>query len=76
MAPGTSPHDERAILNDTLERCSREFGASVGRQTVRAVVEGAYSRFDDAKVRDFVPLLVEREARRELRERVGTGART
>jgi hypothetical protein len=38
---------------------------------VRAVVEQSWMQFLHARVRDFIPLLVGREARRQLRDLAG-----
>ena len=42
---------------------------------VETAVDRALARFDDARVREFVPLLAERDARRELRARTPHGPR-
>ncbi|WP_412458671.1 three-helix bundle dimerization domain-containing protein [Mycobacteroides salmoniphilum] len=43
---------------------------------VSAVVQGAYAQFADCRVREFVPLLVERRARRALVEAGSSSAVT
>ena len=47
-------------------RLHRDFGERVGAAIVDQVIEEELSRFDRARVETFVPVLVERAARRRL----------
>lgn len=57
--------NEQQIVAQVAERL-RALYPSVPSDTVAAVVEDKYARFDGRPVRDFVPLFVERYARSEL----------
>jgi hypothetical protein len=56
---------EQAIIDQIVARLTRRF-PSVSASTVSTVVHDVHSRYDDRPVRDFVPLLVERNAKSEL----------
>jgi hypothetical protein len=56
--------DERQHLEDVCQRLSTRF-PHVPKARVRATVDEVYARFD-GPVRDYVPLLVERESRELL----------
>lgn len=64
-------------LSESIEY-DREIGAVTGRLAseldlphreaeIRPAVESAFKRFDDARVREFVPVFVERQIRADLR---------
>lgn len=69
-APNLESLEERQVeqqLADLESRLVAQYadqGVNEGR--VRAIVEQVRSRFVDARVRTFVPILVERAARQEL----------
>jgi hypothetical protein len=69
-APNVESLEERQVeqqLADVEARLVAQYvdrGVNEGR--VRAIVEQLRSRFADARVRTFVPILIERAARREL----------
>jgi len=69
-APNLESLEERQVeqqLADLESRLVAQYadqGVNEGR--VRAIVEQVRSRFANARVRTFVPILVERAARREL----------
>jgi hypothetical protein len=69
-APNVGSLEERQVeqqLADVEARLVAQYvdrGVNEGR--VRAIVEQLRSRFADARVRTFVPILIERAARREL----------
>jgi pyruvate kinase len=68
-----SPREARDM--DQVRRRMRDaYAGRCGEDTVCETVERAYQEFTDARVRTYVPLLTEREARRRLR-RHDTGAR-
>jgi len=58
---------EKLAINAVNERLLRSFAESYSRTTVSETVEQVHHRFDGSPVRDFVPVLVERYAREELR---------
>jgi len=53
---------ERALIGQVVERLTRK-NPTVPQETVATLVNAAHARFDQSKVRDFVPLLVERRAK-------------
>jgi len=57
--------DERALIADVQQRLTTAF-PQCSPIDVRVVVTEAYAGFAACRVRDFVPLLVERHATREL----------
>lgn len=78
LTPGTTePHDERLRLAATERQLVHEFGPALGDEQVRSHVREIAHRYADAPVRAFLAVLVEREARAQLRSTdpaVGTGA--
>jgi hypothetical protein len=61
------PQEERALIRDVERRLADKYTA-LPVDHVAAVVQRAYSRFQSSRVRDFIPLLVERRADEELEE--------
>ncbi|MEE4025797.1 hypothetical protein V1Y59_22125 [Gordonia sp. PKS22-38] len=57
--------DERRQIGEVQERLIEAYSDRPS-ETVAAAVESAYRHFDGIRVRDFVPLLVERRANAEL----------
>jgi hypothetical protein len=71
MARG--PHDsgerrEAEALEQVMARLRSQF-PELPAETIEASVLGRYQELDGSKIRDFVPVLVERAAKRELDER-------
>ena len=74
----TTWEPERLVLQpavaDEVEAVERrlavEFGASVPPEVVHRCVADVARRFEDSRVRQYVPVLVERIARRWLRDAV------
>jgi hypothetical protein len=66
-----APEDEAARRSVELE-LRAEF-PSVPVDQVRVLVECLWSHFDGARVRDFVPVLVRKQAKEELLDHVGDG---
>ncbi|MFD0686155.1 three-helix bundle dimerization domain-containing protein [Actinomadura fibrosa] len=58
---------EEQALRELTDRLSRSFAGTYTGDQVAATVSAAHHRFDDRPIRDFVPILVEREARERLR---------
>lgn len=56
---------EQTIIAQVADRLTRKYSV-IPPETVRAVVGRAYERFDGRPVREYVPLLVERFAEKEL----------
>jgi hypothetical protein len=61
------PQEERALIGDVERRLAKKY-AALPHGHVRAVVQHTYARFRTSRVRDFIPLLVERRADEELEE--------
>jgi hypothetical protein len=64
---GGMPQEERALIHDVQRRLADKYTA-FPLDHVAAVVQHAYARFQSSRVRDFIPLLVERRADEELEE--------
>ncbi|GLY78911.1 three-helix bundle dimerization domain-containing protein [Actinoallomurus iriomotensis] len=58
---------ERHALEHVTDRLSRSFSGRVSPTRVDATVNAIHHRFDGSPIREFVPVLVERIARDELR---------
>jgi hypothetical protein len=56
---------EQAIIDQMVVRLASRY-PTVAASTVSTLVHDIHSRYDDRPVRDFVPLLVERNAKAEL----------
>jgi hypothetical protein len=54
-------------LSDVAAQLHRDFDPITGAETVDRVVDDVAARFADARVRTFIPLLVHRYARSDLR---------
>jgi len=59
--------DESEQLKIVEENLVRKFGQAVSEERIKAEMERAVHRFDTAKVRSFVPVLVGREVTDALR---------
>jgi hypothetical protein len=59
------PQEERALIDDVARRLVNKY-AAFPPDHVAAVVRHAHARFRGSRVRDFIPLLVERRAVEEL----------
>ena len=59
---------ERVALEHVTAAVSEDVAADHTPEEVEQAVEKAAQRYEDASVRDFVPLLVEREVREDLRD--------
>lgn len=56
-------------VEHVTERLVHDFDGQVEGVVVRQLVQDAYSDFAQAKVQQFVPVLVDRSVRRQLRAR-------
>lgn len=57
--------DEGAAMDQVAERLAARF-PTVAAETVVAIVHEVYAALANARVRDFIPVLVEREAKARL----------
>jgi hypothetical protein len=62
----TATLDDRVEIEQVAARLVKVF-PEVPEPSVRDVVATAWSHFDGSKVRDFVPVLAERDAKAKLR---------
>lgn len=60
------PVKEQVALRVAVERLVATFTPHYSAEEIHEIVEEIHRDFDDAKVREFVPLLTERRARRRL----------
>jgi len=75
FAPTAQPRGEPPTIarrkpddaDDVTERLTNRLDESIPREQVRAHVTSGFAAFQDAVVREFVPLFVERRVRAELR---------
>ena len=67
MTQVAKPQDEQLRLEATERELVREFGPLVGEDRVRADLHDVVQLYDDAPVRTFLAVLVERETRARLR---------
>jgi hypothetical protein len=58
---------ERRLLEEAQRDVCRSF-PWLSAERVNVLVECLWSQFDDAHVRDFIPVLVRKQAREELRD--------
>jgi hypothetical protein len=56
---------EQAVIEQLVDRLASRYPA-IAQSIVASVVIETHARFDDRPVRDFIPLLVERDAKSEL----------
>jgi hypothetical protein len=61
------PQEERLLIGDVERRLAKKY-AALPQDHIVAVVQHAYARLQSSRVRDFIPLLVERRADEELEE--------
>jgi hypothetical protein len=65
QTPGVIELSEQAIIDQIVARLASRY-PTIAASTVSTLVHDIHSRYDDRPVRDFVPLLVERNAKAEL----------
>ncbi|AUG29809.1 hypothetical protein JVX92_02135 [Microbacterium hominis] len=61
----TQPADPEAVIQEIVERLEVRF-PNAPASAVRAAVEEARDHFSRARVKDFLPVLIEREAKARL----------
>ncbi|UBV13422.1 three-helix bundle dimerization domain-containing protein [Mycolicibacterium fortuitum] len=59
---------EQTVLAEITDRLVREFSGAMPAD-VDAAVRHAHGRFDASPIRDFIPLFVEKQVRRDFAER-------
>jgi hypothetical protein len=59
--------DTERDIGSVTARLAKELDQPQKRAEIRQTVESEFKRFDRARVRDFVPVLVERQIRTDLR---------
>lgn len=64
------PPDAEATIAEISERLGARF-PDIPRGTIRQVVTEAYGELEDARVRDFVEVLVEKQAKKRLSSLTG-----
>lgn len=69
-----SPELEREAIVLVKQRLRRRY-PDLAPERIGATVDGVYHRFDHSRVRTFVPVLVEHEAREELAGAAVAGGR-
>jgi hypothetical protein len=57
------------------ERVNAEYGDRVTQEEVRRLINDAFDRYGDARITQFVPVLVDREVRARLRSATRADAR-
>jgi hypothetical protein len=60
-----APDDEARAIDLLIHRLADSF-AGIPAETVRAVVHACYNEYKGKPIRDFVPVLVERDAKLRL----------
>lgn len=56
---------EQTVIEQLVERLTSNY-PTVSRETVATVVQENHARFDGHPLREYIPLFVERRARRDL----------
>lgn len=59
--------DERAALDQVIDRLGKRF-PELPAETVTSTVNEVYASLADAHVRDFLPVLIEHEAKKLLKQ--------
>ena len=59
---------EQTVIDEVVARLTSRYPA-IPKETVESIVHDVYARFDGRPLRDYVPLLVERNAKSELERR-------
>jgi hypothetical protein len=59
---------EQTVIDEVLVRLSSRYPA-ISKEIVKSIVHDVHARFDGRPLRDYVPLLVERNAKSELERR-------
>ncbi len=57
--------DEHVMVEEVERRLTDSY-ADIPADRINSIVQSAYAHFEHSRIRDFVPLFVERRARAEL----------
>jgi hypothetical protein len=68
--------DEQHEMADVVMRLTNAYGRGMAEEEIGETVGRIHRGFAGSKIRDYIPLLVENAARRELTARAGGGAVT
>lgn len=60
---------EQSAMTDLIERLAGQF-PELSRDEIESAVHGRYAQFEESRIRDFVPVLVERAVREDMRNEV------
>lgn len=60
------PEIDERVMVEQVERRLADRHTDIPAERITAIVQGAYAQFEHSRIRDFVPLFVERRARAEL----------
>lgn len=63
---------EHKAMHEVTDRLTKTFGPAYSPEHVTQTVDTIHHRFDNRPIRDFVPVLVERYAREELKASTGS----
>ncbi len=63
---GQDPEAQKRFVMSSLEA---QFGDAIDHHVLEAVVDADFARFDDAHIKDFVPVLVEKDVRERILHR-------
>lgn len=61
------PPSRDATITEIADRLGAQYPA-IAASTVREIVTQSYDEFEDARVRDFVEVLVEKQAKKRLKQ--------
>lgn len=57
--------DEHVMVEEVARRLA-DSHSDISAERISSIVQGAYAQFEHSRIRDFIPLFVERRARAEL----------
>jgi hypothetical protein len=63
--PAQRERSEQAAIREIAQRLMKQF-PDVPPEHIEHAIQGRYGRFEGSRIRDFVPVLVERSVRTEL----------
>lgn len=65
-AVGVAEISEQLLIAEVERRLTSKYAQMISPDQISTAVQKAWARFEHSRIRDFVPLLVERRARAEL----------
>ena len=60
------PEVDEHVMVEEVERRLADSYADIPAERINSIVQSAYAQFEHSRIRDFVPLFVERRARADL----------